>query len=55
MRDSLDDNVMLSNAIIAKIINKFIEYLIIREYFKMIIIFVTNVMIYRQSIFIKLL
>ena len=46
---------MSLNAIIAKIIDKFIQYLTIREHLKMIVIFVTNAMIYRRSMFIKLL
>ena len=40
-------NVMSLNAIVAKIIDKFIQYSTIREYFKMIIIFATNAMICR--------
>ena len=46
---------MLLNAIITKIINKFIQYSTIRKHFEMIIIFATSAMIYRRNMLIKLL
>ena len=46
---------MSLNAIVIKIINKFIQYLTIREHFKIIVIFVISAMICRRNIFIELL